>query len=195
MQPNDVRAALVSSGIAVVRGMGSPAKFVALASALGETLLETRVALDARKSTYLAKPEPIPLHTDHPSVATIGWYCDQPDGEDGASLFLDARSVLDADLECALERETLPVPDVRAVGGHTTEFPVARGGKLFFAPWLVTHESRALDLFARRLREAAPSRVRLEAGDAVFIDNRRVLHGRGAIARSSERVLRRRWLR
>jgi len=195
MQPNDVRATLVSSGIALVRGMRSPAEFVALASALGETLLETRVALDARKSTYLAKPEPIPLHTDHPSVATIGWYCDQQDGEDGACLFVDARTVVDAELERALDRETLRVPGVRAVGGPTTEVSVSRAGKLFFAPWLVTHESKALDQLARRLREAEPSRVRLEAGDAVFIDNRRVLHGRGAIAPSSDRVLTRRWLR
>jgi len=194
MQPNELRAALEGGGVAVVRGIGSLSRFAELTASLGQTVHETRVALDVRKETYLTRPEAVPLHTDHPDVATIGWYCEEQDGDDGANLFVDGRGLLDEHLQHDLEDQSLPVPCLRRLGGRTTDVAVVRDGKLFFAPWLVKRWSNPLKDFARRLHEVRRLRVRLAPGDAVFIDNGRVLHGREAIGRTSKRVLFRRWI-
>jgi alpha-ketoglutarate-dependent taurine dioxygenase len=50
---------------------------------------------------------------------------------------------------------------------------------------------RALSAEAKR----SADELRLKPGDALFIDNRRLLHGRRAIAHDSRRTLHRLWVR
>jgi alpha-ketoglutarate-dependent taurine dioxygenase len=56
----------------------------------------------------------------------------------------------------------------------------------------------ALQELVERVREVGPSeqiRIRLDVKDALFIDNRRTLHGRGPLRPDSPRLLQRVWIR
>jgi hypothetical protein len=180
-----------------------------LAEALGEVVGAERIALRPGAHAYVAQPGPVPLHTDQPEVSVIGWWCEAQDDEDGASRLLDTWPVVDSLPEgdrARLRRVELVTPPL-AGGPPTVRWPVLRptprGEHVFCSPWLRAasddpDDQGALDEFRRRVSEhahRAVQSVRLRVGDALFVDNRRVLHGRHAIAVASRRCLRRLWLR
>ncbi len=117
-------------------------------------------------------------------------------------MLLDTRPVIAA-LD-ARERDTLRHVDLAcpplAGGPPTLRFPVLRGADaVFCSPWLRSADpvpllERALDRFRARLAAAETRSIRLAPGDALFVDNRRVLHGRGAIDARSRRRLRQVWM-
>jgi hypothetical protein len=191
-----VRAELHEHGYALLRGISSD-EFATIAASLGEVLHHAVVVLDAFKRTYLASPEAVPFHTDHPEVATIGWWCEEQDAGDGASLLVDGLALLrslDAADQADLARVALPCPTLFGtvpVDSH----PVIDGlGRLFFAPWLARGAGAASARFASALRRAPTITVRLHSGDALFISNHRMLHGRRKLAVTSRRRLLRLWL-
>ncbi|MFO0606906.1 MAG: TauD/TfdA family dioxygenase [Polyangiales bacterium] len=180
-----------------------------LAEALGEVVGAERIALRPGAHAYVAQPGPVPLHTDQPEVAAIGWWCEAQDDEDGASLLLDTWPVVDSLPDRARARlrcVDLVTPPL-AGGPPTMRWPVLRpsprGEHVFCSPWLRAagdhpEDQAALDDFRRRVSEHARTdvrSVRLRVGEALFVDNRRVLHGRRAIGAASRRCLRRLWLR
>jgi alpha-ketoglutarate-dependent taurine dioxygenase len=71
---------------------------------------------------------------------------------------------------------------------------------VFYAPWLISHDSHqglggafVADLIAQSLSNSI--RVRLAPGQSLFIDNQRMLHGRDALATTSMRWLTRWWIK
>ncbi len=182
--------------------------FRSLASEIGHVVAEEPIALRDGAHAYVAKPGPVPLHTDQAQVEIVGWHCQEQDEHDGASLLLDSQVVLGAmhgsDRE-ALRRLRLACPPV-AGGPPTMAVPVLRslrGRELFFcSPWLTpVDEGHCQKATIRRLwrsiKDACAQslvRVRLAAGDALFVDNQRVLHGRRSIPANSRRRLRRAWV-
>lgn len=197
------------AGYARVPGPLDLEAYRTLAAQVGEIVGHERIELRPGAHAYVAKPGRVPLHTDHAEVEVIGWLCEKQDERDGASLLLDASPVI-ADLdehEAALLREVeLCCPPLE--GGRPTQtFPVLRqrGGRtlLFCSPWL--KPARDMDGHAdalRRIRERIsmeerrrPIEIRLQPGEALFVDNQRVLHGRREIANDSKRRLHRVWLR
>jgi hypothetical protein len=206
----DVRGALDAVGCYHVQEPIAFEEYVRLATELGDIIGEEIIALRPNAHAYVAKPGPVPLHTDHPDAAIVAWWCAAPDAVDGASHLLDSRPVVDAlpavtrDL---LQRALLWCPEL---GGGPPNLMRAvlwdegdgRGTKLFCSPWLRcavagSEFQTALDDLRARLSEHAERalvRVRLDAGQALFVDNRRVLHGRGAIEPTSRRSLLRLWL-
>jgi len=205
-EPTDVLAPLAESGFAWLRRPHGDAEFVALARDLGQIVDDTPVRLVPGKRTYLARPAPIPLHTDHPTADIILWRCESQDGRDGASLLVDGRKVIE-DLnepQCAgLERLVLPA--MVRLGDEPLPTPIlARDGGdgcLFYAPWLEplgrpVEAHDALVAFRRALsgHEREAVRVRLEPGHILVVDNHRMLHGRGRLSPESARRLRRLWV-
>lgn len=193
-----VAEALRRDGLATLALDESAAR--AFVEGLGPILHETDVRLRPGAMTWLASPDPIPAHTDHPTVQWVAWWCVRQDNTDGASLLVDGRRVLgqlgaQADL---LERVLLPVPGLKGVhpvGVH----PMLAHGRVYWAPWLeptVGDELRpAVDAFADLVRSPAlERRVRLTPGDLLVIDNTRMLHGRGALVTGSVRHLKRWWV-
>lgn len=55
-------------------------------------------------------------------------------------------------------------------------------------------QTAAVEAFRRGLESAYETRLRLQPGDVLVVDNRRVLHGRTAIEGESERLLERLWI-
>lgn len=179
-----------------------------LADSVGNVVSEERIALRPGAHAYVAKPGPVPLHTDHPEVDLIAWLCEEQDPEDGASLLLDSRPVIEklrAEERHLLHEVELWCPPLSG-GPPTMRWPVLRatprGHAVFCSPWLrsanaiASHEA-VLERFRKSLsaalRETAIS-IRLAPGEAIFVDNRRMLHGRRAIAEGSRRSLHRLWI-
>jgi hypothetical protein len=180
----------------------------AIARRLGVIVGEERIALRSGAHAYVAKPGPVPLHTDQPEVDVIGWYCDRQDDADGATLLFDMKPFVDRlplDLRTRLFDVRLLTPPVTG-GPPTMAWPVLRrrgsGVAVFCSPWLrsaspIPEHVAALETFRAELSRAITNErvaVRLAAGEALFVDNGRVLHGRGAIAPDSQRSLRRLWI-
>lgn len=196
-------------GYAVIREIGTPQDFERHAASLGERIAEELIALRDGAHAYVARPAAVPLHTDHPDVDRIGWFCHEQDQADGASWLLDTRPVLEGlpavvleelrrtKLYCQPVHEGAPM-EVRAVLSGVPSHP-----SVYFPPWRVEPEPiswnrAALRLLVDRLAEAQRTsciHVRLAPGDALFVDNARVLHGRGPLHPGSQRRLKRLWLR
>lgn len=198
----ELLATIRHEGFAVITRGLDDASFVELARELGEIVDDTRVRIVPGKRTYLARPDPIPLHTDHPKASLIAWRCEAQDELDGASLLVDGHAVL-AQLDArsrAILRE-IELPAMVRLGDVATPTPIvsSRGG-VFYAPWLApierTVENRyALVAFREALACSSTRAVRLGAGQVLVVDNRRMLHGRAALLPQSARRLRRLWIR
>jgi hypothetical protein len=199
---------LRARGFAHVRATLDRASYLELARQLGDAVGTEIIALRPRAHAYVAKPGPVPLHTDHPAVDVIGWLCEAQDEADGASQLLDTRPIVDGlttKERDELERVGLACPPL--AGGPATErWPVLRrtahGTAVFSSPWLRVIDDNAArqgahDAFRQRLSHharRAVEEVRLAPGEALFIDNRRILHGRRSITGNSHRTLVRVWL-
>jgi alpha-ketoglutarate-dependent taurine dioxygenase len=201
--------ALLSRGFAVVDDLPDYESYRAFAKIMGELIAEERIALRPGAHAYVAKPGRVPLHTDHPEVNIIGWYCEEQDDTDGASLLLDARPVIDrlnSQARMLLRTVRLACPPLQG-GPPTLSWPVLRERErldaLFCSPWLrsvemIVEHQVALQMLQEELSKEAQTNlvdVRLQPGRALFVDNTRILHGRRPISDSSRRVLRRIWLR
>jgi hypothetical protein len=203
-----LRERLSVTGYVHVPGPVDTAEYRRLAEGLGIVVQEELICLRPDAHAYVAKPGRVPLHTDQAQISVVAWHCEEQDPDDGASLLLDTRAVvesLSAHQREVLRHVELACPPVSG-GPPTLRFAVLRqrpvGDAVFCSPWLQSADPlpvlvRALDDFRRRLSDAAATRtvrVRLRAGDALFVDNQRVLHGRDSIADTSVRRLRRLWI-
>jgi len=174
---------------------------------LGRAWCETEVQLRPDVLSYLCRPDAVPLHTDHPDADYMSWRCERQDSDDGAQLLLDGRTAIDAcgpAVRDALNRVHVEVR-VRA-GEPPSRIPVVRhtklGERVFFASWLNPVESdphstgayEALRREVDRLASQHTTAVRLDEGEVLLIDNGRILHGRGPLSATSNRLLRRFWI-
>lgn len=152
--------------------------------------------------TYLARPAPIPPHSDHPAVRYIVWFCRENQVLGGENVLLDGHKAIEqlsASQRRTLAKVYLQCPTLAGralVGQHAVWNERARA--LFFAPWLPRSQEheQTLSEFERCL--AAPTTlrhaVRLESGDALVLDNRRMLHARDGLDPDSPRWLTRYWV-
>nr|WP_256489404.1 TauD/TfdA family dioxygenase [Pleionea sp. CnH1-48] len=65
---------------------------------------------------------------------------------------------------------------------------------LYYADWLIHRPQQksgdALNIFIKRLEQSKPAEIKLKKNDALFIDNKRVLHGRKAFYGNTRRLVR-----
>ncbi|HEV3074090.1 MAG TPA: TauD/TfdA family dioxygenase [Thermoanaerobaculia bacterium] len=211
-----VREDLGAHGLARLPPM-TEARFVELAGCLGEVGLRTDLVIDPaqaeeerrRRNSEAGRPvvyapTELGFHTDRPTVDVIGWYCVEQDAEDGAVLLIDTADLgehFTAAEIAALGRVELGYFQRNALTGQeeACRAPLVAGGPrghlLYYAPWLVQESAggEAALLLARfaayveRKRETALVRIRLQRGEALFVDNHRLLHARGNLSPSSRR--------
>lgn len=202
MGPNSlwgIGARLADAGFAVLR-LRTAASAAALAQRLGSVLDVTEVRLGNGR-TYLCSADSIPPHTDHPAARLILWYCHQADDSGaGANLLVDTRSVIEAlPAPIAMEMASveLSCPGVQTLaptGTHPLYRP--KGKQVFYAPWLCMEpRSEALLAFEAELGKPEHRRqILLHEGEALLVDNRRMLHLRDALPAHSLRWLTRYWI-
>lgn len=173
-----------------------------LASGLGRVIHKTDVRL-SDKGTYLSSPTAVPFHTDHPDARYILWHCLHQDQDDGSTLLVDGLKIIrsmPAKFRATLSELMILCPPLGTlIPDHIRPFYSPTEPRIFFAPWLIQKKtgiiSEALDAFVNELN--CPKNiiaVRMNPGEALVIDNNRVLHGRDAIAPHSNRHLIRLWI-
>jgi len=182
-------------------------RFERTASMLGEVVYEAEVKLGSSRPRNYQLPAEIDFHTDHISAEIVGWYCIEPDLDDGAMQFLDLWSVangMDEEGRDALQR--VRIADNAAWGaGAAVPLCTRHHDRLNFhyVPWLATFPADAQAGAALRQFEASFSALKktsireldVKAGQVVFVDNHRIAHGRRKISGSSKRHLKRVWLK
>ena len=211
-----VREGLRVHGLARLPPM-TEACFLELAGYVGEVGLRTDMVIDpvqaeeerrrrssAAERPVVYAPTELGFHTDRPTVDVIGWYCVEQDAEDGAVLLLDTADLgehFTAAEIAALGRVELGYFQRNAETGReeARRAPLVAGGPrghlLYYAPWLVqeiggSETAALLTRFAAYVewkRETALVRIRLQRGEALFVDNHRLLHARGNLSPSSRR--------
>jgi hypothetical protein len=200
-RPSAVLERLAERGWCWIRTTEGEAASPNALNVFGRVRDEALVRLDPEVRSYVCAPDPVPPHTDHPSVDIIAWSCDEQDSDDGANLLLDSRAILKGLSSVArrdLTRTLLPSPPLEP--GPVGLWPVlASDGGVFFAPWIEPIAMAVEDGFKQFRTAVGESwkdavEVRLLPGDALLIDNRRILHGRRALHPHSRRRLRRWWI-
>src|ERR1043166_3946304 len=213
----EVLASLKSLGYAHIRQTHTYEEFELMAQQLGSIALRTDLAITPSRNSIVYKPDEISLHQDNPAMNVLGWYCVRQDQFDGSARLLDAGDVRDHFSASEIEimkgtRIGYPDPDParhnpdRGLVAHLF-WPLLRDHaartEVYYVPWLLIdsydqEQRRLLDKFAdyvRRKEENELITIRLEAGESLFIDNNRILHGRGPIQKDSKRFLKRVWIK
>jgi hypothetical protein len=210
-----IRRALDSRGWVHIETPLSPAEFEALSQRLGSIDMRSDVVVDpvreqelrANRRTNVNRPAlyqtaAMDFHTDRPSAHVLAWYCVHQDEQDGTNLLLDTHDL--PEWFSAEELEALGTILVGCPPTHPTDEEearyeplVSRGAgswKVYYMPWYVQTPAdedgaRRLARFVQYLKEHEVIRVRLEEGESLFIDNRRIMHGRGPLPADSRRHL------
>ena len=156
-------------------------------------------------------PSPLHLHTD-PNADLVSWYCVEQDAVGGPMLMLDTGNLEEhfspRELE-VLSRVDLWSPSRKSETDPEELTPVPllsrENGryKIFYAPWLLrdSYDSEATGVlkkfvgYVNGLEENKLISLPVKKQDTVFIDNGRMLHGRGALPETSRRHLVRLYLR
>ena len=197
--------------------------FERVAAQLGTIVLRSDVKVDLDRARNqeqvrhirgrggIYSPSPLHLHTD-PNADLVSWYCVEQDETGGPMLMVDL-----GDLEEHFSAEELEIlgrvelwsPARKSEAEQETLTPMPmltrEDGryKIFYAPWLLRESydsdaSRVLEKFADYLQQKEETQLitlPVKKHDTIFVDNRRILHGRGALPETSKRHLVRLYLR
>lgn len=213
----EVLATLQARGYAHVGRTLTAEDFEAVAQHLGAITLRTDLTLTPNRSSIVYKPHEINFHQDNPNMNILGWYCVRQDELDGSIRMLDVGDVPDhfsrrelqvlssVKVKCPEPDPNLHNPD-RGLTAYflwplLTEKPTRV--EVYYAPWLLLdtydeEQQQVLQKFAAYVRAKEAGQLislRLGEGESLFIDNNRLLHGRGAIQPDSKRFLKRVWIR
>jgi hypothetical protein len=150
-------------------------------------------------------PSPLGLHTD-PHAETVSWYCVEQDEGGGPMLMVELGDLEQrfspGELETLTKVELL-TPGRDAETGREVFVPTPllkkQGGKyrVFYAAWLLRDSysddaKLAVENFSAYLKHKEETQLislPIKKHDTVFIDNGRMLHGRGALSAESKRHL------
>jgi gamma-butyrobetaine dioxygenase len=211
MEPSAIATALstniVATGYAVVE-MPYEA-FSQVGTILGPIVNVMDVAIKPDSPKFVYSHQAVPLHNDHPQAGVVAWYCHEQDAQDGTQILVDGWRVLD-EVEAAMPGATRILEGVTAqiMGFCITRplvMPLAGATSLFVMPhtWRSTAayhadstarmamETYLQTMEAHRRDPARHMAIRLRPGQSLWVDNRRMLHGRDAIDPASSRQLQR----
>lgn len=180
----------------------SPEATLASTCALdGPVILTTHVRPRPDAKGALATDLEMELHTDHPRARWIVWHCIRQSSEGGVSVLKDARAAFfRLSIPDQAELEVTTMGSHKIFPGDKERYPVSRiygdiYEWIYYTPWLRREgANKALDAFAAALAETPEVRIRLKPGQALAVDNTRMLHGRTAIGGDRDRHLVRHWI-
>jgi hypothetical protein len=215
---------LKSAGFAHIKQPVSFETFESIATEMGTIELVSEIRIDDGHAQQLhqtrkVKTRPSPyqadalgFHSDNPRMDVLGWYCFEQDDNTGATLLIDT-----SDLPSYLAAEDLaglcetnlwysvrsPESDEEQLFQIPLVIRKDTECYVYYQPWLFldtydAEQTRVLQSFSDYLaykQRTQTISVKLERQQCLFIDNRRILHGRDAIAGNSRRHLRRFFIR
>lgn len=155
----------------------------------GEVVSRERIPHQPDVRTKHVEDKILQVHSGHPVGRWICWHCVTPDPLGGAILlnpvWLPVLG-MSAETKQALRELTMGVPGRR---GEDAELcPVLRNlgpqaatpscEAIFFQPWFWREGANEhLDALVAKMKAQGNDRVRLSSGQALLVDNARVLHG------------------
>jgi len=212
-----VLASVETLGYAHIKEPLSLEDFEIIARQMGSIVLRTDLTITPNRSSIVYKPDEIAFHQDNPAINVLGWYCVRQDDLDGSARLLDTADVADhfSPNEMNIMQNVnvrYPDPDPKR---HNPDsdligyllWPMltekAKHHEVYYVPWLLLDsydekQSSVIKKFAEYLRAKEENHaitIRLKEGESLFIDNNRMLHGRGAIRPDSKRFLKRVWIK
>lgn len=190
---------LATQGFAKITA-GSLDGFRSICGTLGRISQTIEVRLKPEETQYPYRPDPVPFHTDHPRVPVVAWYCVKQDVDVGENLIIDTRRVV-ADLSDHDRRALTGIQMRMMHRSETLPLLSLEPYQLYWLPVVVQEAAeagtetersaiaalqKALDAY---VADGKAVSIRLAPGEALFVNNEVVLHGRNAIPRHSERFL------
>lgn len=179
--------------------------FLSLCSSLGEIINITDVAVDKNKGGLLVSSHGMGLHTDDPRANFVAWWCKSPATSGGETVLADAwKAFTDfSEVEIDLLKSILVrVPQLDISLEPIKSRPILIGDRdIYFANWLLIRESQFLSpeisKVLEKIRSFTVFKRRLEASESLFINNKRILHGRAAFTNDDKasRALVRVWIK
>ena len=218
-----IRWALEADGYLHLRWPMTMTNYEVIAGRLGTVVQKSDVKVDVARAQRqeqvrvmkgrggIYSPGALHFHTD-PIADLVSWYCVEQDDGGGPMLMLDLGDLEDKfsaeELE-VLRKVELWMPSRKSEAEQETLTPVplltkANGKyKIFYAPWLVRESEdlavrKVMEKFAAYLKnkeETQLIRLDIQQRDTIFLDNHRMLHGRGELPQTSKRHLVRLYLR
>jgi hypothetical protein len=218
-----IRGALQEDGYLHLRWPMTMENYEAIAARLGTIVQKSDVKVDVARAQNqeqvrrlkgrggIYSPGALGFHTD-PIADLVSWYCVEQDDCGGPMMMLDLGDLeekFSADEIEVLRKVELWMPSRKSEAEEETLTPVPMltktdgKYKIFYAPWLVRQSEdptvrQIMDRFAAYLKnkeETQLIRLDIRPQDTIFLDNHRMLHGRGELPQTSKRHLVRFYLR
>ena len=213
-----ILSSLKAYGYAYLKQRHSPATFELIARWMGKLASRSDIRIDVervqvqqrtrkvknRPSAYQAHA--LDFHSDNPHMNVLAWYCMEQDESEGTMLLVDSADLggyFSTDELSILEGINIQVSE-RLLDSEEEKFTLEplvsrdrKGYRVYYQPWLLLdsydpEQAAALKRFSAYLKHKQTMqllRVPIKKYQSLFIDNNRILHGRGAIAQSSKRHL------
>lgn len=176
-------------------------------SYLGSVLMETEIMERTTSSRLLASSKSMALHTDHYKADYVVWYCIKQADEGGESLLLDTYGMMEFVFSPnqLTELRKIRVFSHKVFPQDSLHYPLLseKAGcklKVFYSPWMVSDAATsqgklALADWKQTIETIEPIKILLKPNDLLIIDNGRMLHGRAAFNKNSDRLLHRLWIK
>jgi hypothetical protein len=172
-------------------------------TALGSIIQRTEVRVRPESKAMVTSPRSLDLHTDHHAARYIAWYCHRQSDEGGESLLLDARAAFDRLAPEHRDRLfTLELHEHKVFPEDPGSWPFVMYDqdrlRFYYSFWLTNLSDRddpAYQAFQQALAATPRIELKLRPGDALIIDNHRMLHGRKTIGADGDRYLERFWIK
>lgn len=180
--------------------------FREVASNLGTIVAADDIKLNLSKRK-LHSPEGLEFHTDSYLSDLNAWWCEEPAEVGGAMMLIDTADIPQHFSKS--EMELLTDLEMECPNRTHTKFykrqlltNAPSGRQIFYTPWLpvepISEELKKLRLkfasYIEEKRRTSAIEILFSKGDCLFINNKRVLHGREALHPGTKRHLKRLWI-
>ncbi|HEV3317483.1 MAG TPA: TauD/TfdA family dioxygenase [Candidatus Angelobacter sp.] len=218
-----IKDILMSTGYLHITWPMSMEHYELIANRLGTVILRSDVKVDLERERKqeeqrtvkgrggIYSPTPLGWHTD-PHADLVSWYCVEQDDIGGPMLMLQVSDLeqcfTPGELDIMSKVELVSPGRDQATGRETlTAVPLLakrdRKYRVFYASWLLrdSYDSLCRSVlqkftdYVKHKEQTQLITLPVKKHDTVFIDNGRMLHGRGALSATSKRHLVRLYLR
>lgn len=212
-----IRSALEADGYLHLSWPMTMESYEAIAGRLGKIVQKSDVKVDVARAQRqeqvrqikgrggIYSPSALGWHTD-PIADLVSWYCVEQDDCGGPMMMMDLGDLEDnfsAEEMEVLRKVELWMPSRKSEAEQETLTPVPLltkingKDKIFYAPWLLRESEdpvvrSVMDKFAAYLKNKEERELivlPVKPRDTVFLNNHRMLHGRGELPQTSKRHL------
>lgn len=203
---HEIRAQLNEVGFCHLKQGLSEEQFKEIAAQLGTIVASDDIKLNLSRRK-LHSPGALEFHTDSYLSDINAWWCEQPAESGGAMMLVDTTDILkhfsqsemdgltQIEMECPNRTHTKFFRRQLLMRAHGTT-------EIYYTPWLpvepAADELKNLrDKFAAYVeskRNTGAVEILFSRGDCLFINNKRILHGRDSLDPNTKRHFKRLWI-